>query len=151
MTKFSTRQATIDDLDPLAELFDLYRIFYGQESDIDGARQFLFQRFEHRESVIFLVQDLEKNQYVGFTQLYPSFSSVSMQRSWILNDLYIRPEYRGIGLATSLLQSAENYALQTKAKGISLETAKSNERAQQIYQRSGYVTEEEFVHYYKRV
>jgi len=151
MTKFSTRQATIDDLDPLAELFDLYRIFYGQESDIDGARQFLFQRFEHHESVIFLVQDLEKNQYVGFTQLYPSFSSVSMQRSWILNDLYIRPEYRGIGLATSLLQSAENYALQTKAKGISLETAKSNERAQQIYQRSGYVTEEEFVHYYKRV
>jgi len=151
MTKFSTRQATIADLDSLAELFDLYRIFYGQESDIDGARQFLFQRFEHRESVIFLVQDLEKNQYVGFTQLYPSFSSVSMQRSWILNDLYLRPEYRGMGLATSLLQSAENYAIQTKAKGISLETAKSNERAQQIYQRSGYVKEEEFVHYYKKV
>jgi len=35
------------------------------------------------------------DQLMGFAQLYPSFSSVSMKRLWILNDLFVSSEARG--------------------------------------------------------
>ncbi|WP_306304762.1 GNAT family N-acetyltransferase [Paenibacillus pini] len=130
MNPFIVKQATIEDLEEVISLFNEYRIFYKQESDLEGARCFLFDRFEHRESVIFLVKESESNKPVGFTQLYPLFSSVSMKRSWILNDLYVVDEYRSRGIAQLLLDSAKIYAKQTKAKGLGLSTSNDNDRAQ---------------------
>lgn len=146
MTSFIIKQATIEDLNEVATLFNAYRIFYGQESDLEGVKQFLFDRFEHRDSIIFVV--LDKNQFVGFTQLYPSFSSVSMKRSWLLNDLFVLEGNRGNGIARLLLQSAQQYAEQTKAKGISLSTSINNEKAQMLYERYGFEKDNEFFHYY---
>lgn len=80
-------QATIEDLEGMSNLFNLYRIFYQQESDIEGAKTYIKKRLVNEDSVIFVVRDREV--YVGFTQLYPTFSSVSMKRTWILNDLYV--------------------------------------------------------------
>lgn len=71
----------------IAPLFDAYRQFYGQTPDLEGARQFLFERLQGGESVIFAV--MEGENALGFTQLYPSFSSVSMKPIWILNDLFV--------------------------------------------------------------
>jgi ribosomal protein S18 acetylase RimI-like enzyme len=140
--------ATIDDLEQLASLFNEYRIFYKQESDVEKARDFLFDRIENRESVIFVIKDYEQNVTIGFTQLYPSFSSISMKRSWILNDLYVLEAYRGRGAAQRLLEAARDYAEQTNAKGLALSTAIDNERAQQIYERNGYERDNEFYNYY---
>jgi len=81
----SILKATGNDLDSLAELFDLYRVFYQQQSNINGAKEFIKDRLSNEESVIFLAFD--ENNPVGFVQLYPSFSSVSMKRTWVLNDL----------------------------------------------------------------
>lgn len=142
------RQATIDDLEETAQLFNEYRVFYKQESDLEGAISFLFERFEHRESVIFLIFEAENNRVVGFTQLYPSFSSVSIKRSWILNDLYVLEEFRGRGAAKLLLDVAKSYALQTKAKGITLSTSINNETAQRLYEKYGYQKNLDFYHYY---
>ncbi|WP_234410612.1 GNAT family N-acetyltransferase [Caldalkalibacillus mannanilyticus] len=142
------RQATIEDLEEVAILFNEYRIFYKQKSDLEGARQFLFERFEHCESILFIATDTELNRQVGFAQLYPSFSSVSMERSWILNDLYVALEYRRRGVAQLLLDSVKSFAKKTKAKGIGLSTAIDNERAQRIYERNGYKKDEKFFHYY---
>jgi ribosomal protein S18 acetylase RimI-like enzyme len=141
-------QATIDDLEQLASLFNEYRIFYKQGSDVEKARAFLFDRIENRESVIFVVKDCERNIAIGFTQLYPSFSSISMKRSWILNDLYVLEAHRGRGAAQRLLDTARDYAKQTNAKGLALSTAIDNERAQQIYERNGYERDNEFYNYY---
>src|ERR1700676_5108761 len=89
------RQATVDDLDLIAPLFDAYRQFYRQPSDPEAARRFLLERFEHGESVIFLA--FENAAAIGFTQLYPSFSSGAMARIFILNDLFVAQEARGHG------------------------------------------------------
>jgi ribosomal protein S18 acetylase RimI-like enzyme len=141
-------QATIDDLEQLAFLFNEYRIFYKQESDVEKARVFLFDQIENRESVIFVVKDCERNIAIGFTQLYPSFSSISMKRSLILNDLYVLEAYRGRGAAQRLLEAARDYAKQTNAKGLSLSTAIDNVIAQKIYERNGYERDNEFYNYY---
>jgi len=137
-------EASIEDIDHIIPLFNDYRIFYKQESDILGARDFLKDRFERDESIIFLAFQEEKA--IGFTQLYPSFSSVSMQKMYILNDLYVDVNYRNLGIATLLLNHAKNFALERNSKGLSLETHRTNP-AQKLYEKLGWVEDKDYAHY----
>ncbi|MNW27288.1 Acetyltransferase (GNAT) family protein [compost metagenome] len=145
---YSAVQATIHDLDDLVPLFDHYRSFYHQPSDVKAAREFLLARLEHAQSVVFIARDLSNNQAVGFTQLYPSFSSLSMKRVWVLNDLYVLEDCRRQGIAELLLEQARGLAVKTNAKGIELSTAPDNATAQALYQKQGYVRDDEFIHYF---
>lgn len=137
--------ATIEDLEGVSNLFNLYRMFYQQESDLGGAKAYIKERIERKDSVIFVVKD--KQNYVGFTQLYPTFSSISMKRAWILNDLYVDTKARKQGVGEALLLKAKEYAMETGAKSISLETAPDNYSAQRLYEISGYKRDSQFYHY----
>ncbi|MBS4205001.1 GNAT family N-acetyltransferase [Lederbergia citrea] len=138
-------QATIEDLDGVSHLFNLYRVFYQQTSDLEGAKTYIKERLEKQDSVIFVVK--EKQKYVGFTQLYPTFSSISMKRAWILNDLYVDVEARKQGIGEMLLHKAKDYAIELGAKSISLSTAPDNYYAQRLYEKSGYIRDSQFYHY----
>jgi len=138
-------QATLSDLEEIARLFDLYRVFYKQPSNIAAAKNFIRERFEKKESVIFVA--VENNEFLGFTQLYPSFSSVSMQRLWILNDLYVTEEARNKGVGKKLLDASKQLAKETKAKGLSLQTAVDNLTAQSLYEKDGWIKDEKFFSY----
>jgi len=140
-------RAELDDLDALAPLFDAYRRFYGQPSDIAGARAFLADRFKRGESVIFLA--VVDGAIVGFTQLYPSFSSVSMKRLWVLNDLFVTPDARKSGAGRALLERAERWAAETGAKGLTLSTQLTNLSAQRLYEACGWTKDDEFIHYHR--
>jgi ribosomal protein S18 acetylase RimI-like enzyme len=131
-------QATLDDLDDLVALFDGYRVFYKRVSDPAVAREFLHERLALRESVIFLARD-SNGDPLGFTQLYPCFSSVSARRLWILNDLFIAEPARGRGVARSLMDRAKRHAFQTGALRLVLQTAQDNAPAQALYESLGYV------------
>ncbi|HXB44400.1 MAG TPA: GNAT family N-acetyltransferase [Puia sp.] len=131
------RAARMEDLDALAHLFDLYRIFYGKASDVEEAKKFLSQRIRDKESVIYVADD-EKN-LLGFTQLYPQFSSTRMKRSWLLNDLFVLKEHRQRGISKLLIERAKNLALKTGAAGILLETDKSNQVGNRLYLSKGFV------------
>src|SRR5262252_8860136 len=88
-------RVTPGQVELVVPLFDAYRRFYGQPPDPDGARRFLAERLGRGESVIYAV--VEDGRALGFTQLYPSFSSVSMKPIWILNDLFVTEEARRRG------------------------------------------------------
>jgi ribosomal protein S18 acetylase RimI-like enzyme len=132
-------KASLNDLDSLTELFDLYRVFYKQESDQGSARKFLAERLKKKDSEIFIAFD--DNKAIGFVQLYPSFSSVSMKCTWVLNDLYVKEQARGKGFGEQLLKKAITLAEETGAKGVLLETGKENVTAQRLYQKIGFVRE----------
>lgn len=138
-------QATMEDLDGVANLFNLYRTFYQQESDLEGAKNYIKERINKEESVIFVVKD-EQN-YLGFTQLYPTFSSISMKRAWILNDLYVDEQARKQGVGELLLHKAKEFAIETGAKSLSLSTAPDNHTAQRLYEKNGYEKDISFYHY----
>lgn len=142
------QQATLEQLDEVAALFDAYREFYGQSSDPEGARGFLLDRFEHMQSVIFIAIDQGTGRAIGFTQLYPVFSSISMKRAWILNDLYVQESARGRGAAKLLLEQAKLHGRLTGAKGIELSTAPDNTTAQALYEKFGFERDDAFLHYY---
>ncbi|WP_200411316.1 GNAT family N-acetyltransferase [Virgibacillus salexigens] len=140
-----TYQATIEDLEGVSNLFNSYRMFYEQPSDLEGAKKYIKERLENKESVIFVVKNNQK--YVGFTQLYPTFSSISMKRAWILNDLFVDLEARKQGVGEMLLHKAKDFAIAAGAKSIALETAPDNDAAQKLYEKNGYVRDTEFYHY----
>ncbi|TDL30888.1 GNAT family N-acetyltransferase [Jeotgalibacillus sp. S-D1] len=133
-------QAGMKELEGASDLFNLYRIFYEQKSDIDGATAYLIERFKKQDSVIFVA--LHNDSYIGFMQLYPSFSSISMKRTWILNDLYVAEEVRGQGVAQGLMNRAIDLCQETGAISLSLQTAPSNTKAQRLYEKNQFIRED---------
>ena len=146
MHSISVRQAVLSDLAVLAPLFDGYRQFYGRAPDVAAAESFLRERFNHGESVVFLAQ--AEGAPVGFTQLYPSFSSVSLARTFVLNDLFVVPSYRRTGVGSALLRAAVEYARSLGAIRVTLNTDKANASAQAVYEVQGWKRDQEFYVYH---
>ena len=137
-----------EHLDVLVPLFDQYRQFYKQPSNEKAARSFLGERLWNRESVVFLALEEKSGAGLGFTQLYPVFSSTSMRRQWILNDLYVVPAARKTGVGEALMERARQWGRETGADGVSLETAIDNKTAQRLYEKLGYKRDEVFYRYF---
>jgi GNAT superfamily N-acetyltransferase len=142
MNDISVRQAVLSDLDELAALFDAYRVFQGRPSDPAAARAFLRERFDHGESVVFMAFDGARA--IGFAQLYPSFSSVAMQRVFILNDLFVHADGRRRGVASALLAAVERHAGSLGAVRVTLNVARDNLPGQALYAAQGWTLDTQF-------
>ena len=129
-------RADILHIEKVASLFDAYRQFYKQKSDPAGCRAFIRERMIKGESIIYLA--MENGRVVGFCQMYPSFSSVSMKPIWILYDLFIVPDSRRRGAGEALLRRAQAHAAETGAEGLILETAVDNRPGQRLYEKLGW-------------
>ena len=136
------RRAKKKDIDKLSVLLDKYRIFYKQQPDMANAKSFLKKRMKRNESVIFVAE--ERKELIGFTQLFPIFSTVSMKRTWLLNDLYVDEKARGKGTATQLLNTTKEFGIETGSKWLLLQTASDNFTAQKVYEKNGWVRDTDF-------
>lgn len=145
--RITIHRADSRHLELLLPLFDGYRQFYRQPSNLEAEEAFLRERILKQESVIFVA--LVGNKGAGFTQLYPSFSSVTMQRQWILNDLFVEPEFRKLGVADAIMQTAEEFSYADNAKGLVLSTAVDNLPAQTLYEKRGWKRDTAFYTYEK--
>lgn len=137
-----TRKAAIEDATIIAPLFDAYRVWYHQTSDTGGALNFITERLQLNESVIFL--SFINEEAVGFTQLYPIFTSVGMQRTFLLNDLFVKESARGKHVATALLNAAKDHGKSLNCKWLMLETGVDNLAAQALYEKDGWIKEKNF-------
>ncbi|WP_085746003.1 GNAT family N-acetyltransferase [Pseudomonas sp. R45(2017)] len=137
MTLQALRATTIH-LEAVAKLFDAYRGFYGQSSNLEQSRAFIAERMAGNESAIFLVED-ESGEALGFVQLYPTFSSIDAHRTWLLSDLFTTPAARGRGVGRLLMNTARDFSIETGAKGLVLETATDNFTAQGLYESLGWI------------
>lgn len=143
---FHVRLAGIADLDALVPLFDGYRQFYRQASNPDRARGFLAERLSRDESQILLALD-QSGVSLGFTQLYPLFSSVRAVRTYLLNDLFVVAAARRQGVARALLIAAADHARNLGAASLSLSTALDNLPAQALYESIGWQRDQGFCEY----
>ena len=143
--KLHVDRADLGDLNAVHGLFMGYLAFYERGVDADSARSFLHDRIRNEQSVIFVAW--LDGQAVGFTQLYPVFASLSLKRSWILNDLFVAESTRGHGVAMALMAAAKQLAVETGACEIFLQTARTNKTAQVLYEKLGYVRDDAFLVY----
>ena len=139
-------RAASEQVDLIAPLFDQYRQFYKYRSDLAGVRRFLNERLKNRESVIFLA--VEGDEALGFTQLYPTFSSTTLRPMWILNDLFVAPARRKSGVARALMMRARQFGMELEAVELILETATDNLNAQRLYESLGWKRDTEFFTYH---
>lgn len=140
--ELTIRKATMKDAAVVAGLFDAYRVWYHQEPDYEGALHFLTERLENNESTILVA--LLNEVAVGFTQMYPIFTSVGMGRALLLNDLFVAEKARGKGIATKLLEGAKAYGKTQNCKWLMLQTSNNNYIAQALYVRNGWSKESDF-------
>ncbi|MFT5893098.1 MAG: GNAT superfamily N-acetyltransferase [Dokdonia sp.] len=141
------RLATLQDLEVLVPLFDGYRVFYRQPSDYKEVCSFLKERLSNKDSFIYIAfAKADSDKAVGFTQLYPIFSSVSMERMYILNDLFIDSNYRGQGIGQALIKTVKDLCRKEHQKGIVIQTETTNP-AQHLYERLGF-TKDLDLHYF---
>ena len=140
------RRVTLEDIEVVSQLFDEYRQFYHQQSNVPLAIKFISTRLANCDSIIFVALD-NQGIALGFCQLYPSFSSISAQSMLILSDLYVTQHARCVGLGRRLMNTAIEYAKAKKVKTIFLETHKQNHQAQALYESLGFIQEKEFLSY----
>ena len=140
-------QAHIEHLEDLTPLFNAYRVFYKQESDLISAKSFLKARIQNNESIIYLAYI--NDEAVGFTQLYPLFSSVSMKPLYLLNDLYVKSSHRNQGIGEALINKAKLLCEIQNNKGLALQTGTDNP-AQKLYERLGFVKDHDLYYYWTR-
>lgn len=142
---FLIEQAEFSDISRIVPLFDAYRMFYGKNSDPKGAEIFLEERMKKNESVIFTAKEGEN--MAGFVQLYPSFSSVSIGKIFVLNDLFVQERFRKMGAGEMLIQRAVEYARSENAVRLVLSTGISNHTAQKLYEKLGWEKDVSFFYY----
>jgi len=147
MSEFIVRVADAADVGRIAPLFDAYRQFYRQSSDLGRAQEFLRQRAERGESLLFVAERERGGETYGFVQVYPVFSSVRCVRAWILNDLFVTPSARRFGVARSLLRFVAHEAQSAGAAYLELSTETNNANARALYESEGYVRETGYEHY----
>jgi ribosomal protein S18 acetylase RimI-like enzyme len=135
------KRITLLECDIVIDLFNKYRVFYKQPSDIKLAETFIKERLENNESVIFVALSPD-NAPVGFTQLYPLISSVRVIKNWLLNDLYVDAAYRKQGIGEALIKAAMDFAKSENSTYINLETACDNFTAQSLYVDIGFKKQE---------
>ncbi|AQX00674.1 N-acetyltransferase [Elizabethkingia anophelis] len=140
------RLATLQDLESLTLIFEKYRDFYKKQGDYEGAKSFLKERISNNESVIYIAEADGKT--IGFTQLYPLFSSTRMKKLWLLNDLYVEEEYRQKGISIALIDKAKELCRETGACQLSLETSKTNMVGNNLYPKTGFQLDTEANFYY---
>jgi GNAT superfamily N-acetyltransferase len=141
-----TRLASLADLDALVPLLDAYRQFYEQPPNLALARAYLGERMARGECVVYLAHAAD-GSVVGFTLLYPTFTSVGAGRIYILNDLFVTPAARGTRASVALLEAAKAHARAAGALRLSLRTAHDNTRAQSVYERNGWRRDQKFRQY----
>ena len=104
------RQAKNTDIELLSELFNGYRVFSREDSDVDA----------------------------GFVQLFLLFSSTRMKKLWLLNDLFVTSDYRGKGISVKLIERAKKLVTDSAACAMFLETEKSNIIGNNLYHKTGF-------------
>jgi ribosomal protein S18 acetylase RimI-like enzyme len=142
----TVRLAAAADLEELAALFDAYRCFYEQPSDPALARRFIAQRLERGESVVFVAASAA-NGLAGFCQLYPTWCSVTAAPIFVLSDLFVAEGARRGGVGRALMLAAQAHALRSGMARLDLTTARTNKRAQALYESLGWRRDEVFLTY----
>lgn len=124
-------KAELKHLKDLVPLFDAYRVFYRQPSNQEAVKVFIKDRLIKKDTIIYIAYRDDKP--VGFTHLFHSLSSVSLQPLFILNDLFVDSNYRNLGIGVSLMNKAKALCKELNYKGIGLQTENTNP-AQHLYE-----------------
>ncbi|WP_431241733.1 N-acetyltransferase family protein [Flavobacterium sp. P21] len=98
-----------DNIDKIVDIFDQYMMFYKLPSSIDKYKKFLSDRLINNEAIIFMAVN-EQEDAIGFALNYPPYSSLSLGKILVLNDLFVLHNERKKGVAQALINAVFEFA-----------------------------------------
>ncbi len=140
-------QASVDRLDDVTPLFIKYREFYGQLPRPEASRRFLHDRLVNEQAIILLAEEDETGKVLGFCQLIPSFSALTLNPSWVLKGIYVVEEARRQLVADKLINEAKQRARTAGIKRMTVMTGEENIAAQQLYRSLGFSDDAELTYF----
>jgi len=143
---FKIIKAEEKHIEKIGILFDLYRQFYKYESNLIKSTNYIKERINNNESIIFIAIN-DANEAIGFVQLYETFGSLDLGKIIILYDLYVKEDHRKNNIGKKLMIKSHEYAKKINAKRIQLSTAIDNYIGQSLYESLGYVKDDNFYTY----
>ena len=143
---FKIIEAELNHIEQVGKLFDLYRQFYNYDSNLIESTNYIKDRINNKESIIFIAIN-NADEATGFVQLYETFGSLDLGKIIILYDLYVKKDHRKNKVGRQLMLRAHEYAKKNNAKRIQLSTAIDNFIGQSLYESLGYVKDVDFYTY----
>jgi len=89
-------------------------------------------------STSFVLFEIYDDIIVGFATCFINFSTFKVKPYLYIHDFFVHPDYRGKGLATSLMRELISISTERKYCKITLEVRDDNFIAQGLYKRLGF-------------
>lgn len=128
---------TDSDLAELLPLLRGYCEFYGTDPSDAALLELSGWLLGHPEDGVQVLARDEDGRAVGFSTIYWTWRTMYASRIAVLEDLFVAPEARGTGVADDLIRDALARAREHGARDLTWQTAKTNDRAQGVYERIG--------------
>jgi GNAT superfamily N-acetyltransferase len=130
------RPARTEEIEEMLPLIRAYCEFYETEPDDDGLRR-MFETLitDPSQGAVFIAR--YQGRAVGFATLDWKWSSLKAARIGYLEDLFVDPEARGLGIADALIEVCAERCRELGMPAMDWLTAPDNHRAQQVYNRTG--------------
>ena len=130
------RNARIEEIADLMPLMRAYCDFYESNPSDDGLRDFAEKMISDPKWGCLLIARRGK-EAVGFAALAWKWSSLRGSLIGYLDDLFVDPDSRGLGIADALISLCAERALENGATTLVWLTADDNHTAQRVYDRLG--------------
>lgn len=138
MNNFSIRKIKNDDK---TEILDMMKVFYSSDAVFTNGSDEIFEKdFEtcinnspYLEGYVFY----NEKEIQGYAMIAKSFSTEFGKNCYWIEDLYIKPEYRGLGIGTEFFTYIENLYPDVIFR---LEVEEENKRAVHVYKKCGFTT-----------
>lgn len=127
---------TAGETEALAEIFDLYRVHYGEPSNTSGSAGWLEENLGTSRLRAFVAED--SGGFVGFALTVDVPASLRLAHFWQIRDLFVLPTYRRLGVGRALLASVRAAAIESGALRLVLQTEDDNDPALRFYADNGY-------------
>ena len=135
------------DLEELLPLLRGYCEFYEVGPSDDALLALVRNLIEHPDEGVQLIARTDDGEAVGFATLYWTWQTLSASRLGVMNDLFVAESARGGGHADALIAECAERCRERGASDLAWQTARTNERAQAVYDRVGAERDDRWLDY----
>jgi GNAT superfamily N-acetyltransferase len=137
-----------DDLPDLLPLMrgycDFYEVAPADEALLAMSRVLIED--PERQGLQLIARD-DDGQAVGFATIFWTWSTLSADRLGVMNDLFVSQDARGGGVADALIAACADQCRDRGVPDLAWQTAKTNARAQVVYERVGATRDDRWLDY----
>lgn len=140
------RKAKLEDCDKLDQLLTLLirdEVQYDKTIDPGFMVIKFYENFVNDPNRCLLVAE-ENNEIVGYLYGFKQQKDpVSDKKEYLLDALYVDPNYRHQGIGSALIDEFKTWCLESNATCITVNVCSENKEAKELYKNNNFVTTKE--------